>query len=220
MIEPYRVVLADDHMMFRLGMKKILEEAEDIEIVGEASDGHELLRLVNKIVPHMVIADISMPKIRGIEATREIKKIFPEIKIAIMTMHNNIEYLKHAISAGADAYVLKQDAGVELFSAIEAVRNGDVYISPVFSVGMADDFVKKCRGSLTPESEDLTVRQREVIKLIAEGKTSKEVADLLFISTRTVEKHRAAIMVKLNLKTIPDMVKYAIRKEYISMDND
>jgi DNA-binding NarL/FixJ family response regulator len=215
----YNVVLADDHLMFREGMKKIIKEINDLKIIGEASDGHELLSLMKKLSPHMVILDITMPNIRGIEATREIKTIRHEIKVVILTMHNNMDYLRHAIAAGAEGYVLKQDAGTELLSAIETVRAGGVYISPIFSVGLTDVFVKKCQGNEMLPFESLTTRQREVIKLIAEGKTNKEIAELLFISTRTVEKHRAKIMEKLNLKATADLIKYAIRKKYTSLES-
>jgi DNA-binding NarL/FixJ family response regulator len=215
----YNVVLADDHLMFREGMKKIIKEIGDLKIIGEASDGLELLSLMKKLSPHMVILDITMPNIRGIEATREIKTIHHEIKVVILTMHNDMDYLRHAIAAGAEGYVLKQDAGTELLSAIETVRGGGVYISPIFSVGLIDVFVKKCRGNETLAIESLTTRQREVIKLIAEGKTNKEIAELLFISTRTVEKHRAKIMEKLNLNATADLIKYAIRKKYTSLES-
>jgi DNA-binding NarL/FixJ family response regulator len=194
----YNVVLADDHQMFRQGMKKILKEISDLKIIG---------------------LDISMPNMRGIEATREIKAIHHEIKVVILTMHNNMDYLTHAIAAGAEGYVLKQDAGTELLSAIETVRSGGVYISPIFSVGLTDLFVKKCRGDEMLPVESLTTRQREVIKLIAEGKTNKEIAEMLFISTRTVEKHRAKIMEKLNLNATADLIKYAIRKKYTSLNS-
>ena len=217
-MDPFTVILADDHMMFRLGIKKILEEIEDIRIIGEASDGHELLRLLNKFSPHMVILDISMPNIRGIEAAHEIKMRYPGIKVIILTMHNNMDYLRHSMAVGAEAFVLKQDAGTDLFDAIKTVRKGGIYISPTFSVKLVEDFVKKCRGNHGAEDDKLTDRQREVIQLIAEGKTNKMIADLLFISTRTVEKHRAEIMRRLNLNNISDVVKYAIKKKYISID--
>jgi DNA-binding NarL/FixJ family response regulator len=215
----YNIVLADDHQMFRQGMRNILKEISDLKIIGEANDGYELLSLLKKLSPHMVILDISMPNIRGIEATREIKTSHHEIKVVILTMHNNMDYLTHAIAAGAEGYILKQEAGTELISAIETVRSGGVYISPIFSVGLTDAFVKKCRGDEKLPVESLTTRQREVIKLIAEGKTNKEIAELLFISTRTVEKHRAKIMEKLNLKATADLIKYAIRKKYTSLDS-
>ena len=214
----YDLVLADDHVMFRHGIRKILEEVRGLRVVGEAGDGHELLSLLNRIVPQMVILDISMPNIRGIEATREIKTMHPQVSVAILTMHNNMDYLRYAIAAGAEAYVLKQDAGNDLFDAIEAVRGGGIYISPTFSVGLIDDFTRKCRGDQIFAGEDLTARQREVIKLIAEGKTNKEIADVLCISFRTVEKHRAEIMKRLDLRTISDVVKYAIRKKYILLE--
>lgn len=217
-MDSYRVILADDHFMFRLGMKKILEEVKGIEVIGEANDGHELLSLVKSLTPHLVILDISMPKLRGIEATREIKTNHPDIKVVILTMHNNMEYLQHSIAAGADGYVLKQDAGTELFSAIKTVRNGGVFISSTFLIELTVDFVKKCRGDLTQPVQTLTSRQREVVKLIAEGKTNKAIGDLLCISVRTVEKHRANIMEKLHLKTTADIVKYAIQKKYTFVD--
>lgn len=218
MKQTYDVILADDHMMFRLGMKKILESSADIRVVGEASDGHELLTLLKRVSPQMVILDISMPKIRGIEATREIKMAHSRVKVVILTMHNNLEYLHHAMAAGADGYVLKQDAGTELFGAIDSVRKEGVFISPTFSTLLKDEFVKSCRGNATSGDDPLTPRQREVVKLIAEGKTNKKIASLLFISSRTVEKHRAQIMEKLNLHSTADIVKYAIKKKYTSLD--
>ena len=218
-MDPYHVVLADDHVMFRQGIKKILEEIDGLEIVGEANDGLELLSLVKNLTPDMVILDISMPNIRGIEATREIKTINPRMKILILTMHKSKEYLYHSISAGAEGYLLKEDADTELFSAIEKVREGGVYISPILSEELTDDFFQMCRGGFKKlTSEELTSREREVIKLIAEGKTNKKIANLLFISTRTVENHRANIMKKLKIGHASDLVKYAIRKGYTSVN--
>ncbi len=213
----YKVILADDHLMFRQGIKKILEEIGDIEVIGEARDGLELLSLVKKSLPDIVILDISMPKIRGIEATREIKKIDAKIKVLILTMHKSREYLFHAISAGAEGYLLKEDADSELFSAIENIRRGKAYISPILNAELADNFIRMCRGDHKGPSEKLTSREREVLKLIAEGQTNKKIADLLFISIRTVENHRANIMRKLQFKNTSDIVKYAIRKKYISI---
>jgi len=214
----YDVVLVDDHLMFRLGMKKILETSEDINVVGEASDGHELLSLLNQVSPQMVILDISMPKISGIEVAREIKKTSPHIKVLILTMHNKIEYLQHALSVGAEGYVLKQDAGTELFVAINSLRSGEIYISPSFSQQFRDEFIKGCCDEIPPGIDSLTIRQREVVTLIAEGKNSKEIASILFISTRTVEKHRSQIMGKLKLDSTADIVKYAFNKKYITLD--
>jgi DNA-binding NarL/FixJ family response regulator len=215
-MHPYRIVLADDHIMLREGLKRIIKEVDDIEVVGEASDGLELLDLLKKLAVHMVILDISMPNLRGIEATREIKMIRPDVKVLILTMHKNKEYLYHAISAGAEGYLLKEDADTELITAIERIQRGGNYISPLlFEELTIDDMVKTRLGKHKPPLESLTTREREILKLIAEGKSNKEIADLLFISIRTVEHHRANLMEKLNLKKTADVVKYAIYKGYI-----
>lgn len=212
----YHIVLADDHIILRQGIKRIIGEVTDLEVVGEASDGLQLLNLLKKLTPHMVILDISMPNLRGIEATREIKMICPDVKVLILTMHKNKEYLYHAISAGAEGYLLKEDADTELFSAIKTIRQGEIYISPLLSEELTDDLVQMCRGNGKPPLERLTTREREVLKLIAEGKSNKEIANLLFISVRTVQCHRAHIMEKLNLEKTADLIKYAIRKGYTS----
>jgi len=210
----YRIVVADDHALFRQGLKGILRGAADLEVVGEADDGLELLKLlnVNKLDPHLVILDISMPNLRGIEAIREIKTIHPKVKILIVTMHKDKEYLFQSLAAGADGYFLKKDADVELFAAVEKIRNGKNYVSPHLSEELADDWEQIRVGFAKPP---LTKREREVLKLIAEGKSNKEIADLLFVSVHTVERHRANMMEKLNLKKIADLVKYAIQKGYI-----
>jgi DNA-binding NarL/FixJ family response regulator len=217
MAAPFCILLADDHVMFRRGVRKIIQSIGDVEVVGEASDGFELLELLKKTSPQLIILDISMPNLRGLEATREIKIINPAVKVLILTMHKDKEYLYHAFSAGAEGYLLKEDADSELISAIDTLRKGGTYISPLLSTQLADLFMQKSRpGMELPVSpgELLTTREREIIKLIAEGKSSKEVAELLFISSRTVQHHRANIMKKLNIKKTADLVKYAIQKGY------
>lgn len=217
-MSPYRILLADDHVMFRQGMKHIIEGVPGLEIVGEVGDGLKLLNRLKKSPPDMVILDISMPNLRGIEATKEIKTTNSEVKVLILTMHNDKEYLYHAISAGADGYLLKEDADTELFSAIETIRHGGNYISPLLLVELADDLAQTYHGAkFKAPFEPLTTREREVLKLIAEGRSSKEVANLLFISVRTVQHHRANIMRKLNIRKTADLVKYAIRKGYVSI---
>jgi len=213
----YSIVLADDHALVRQGLRRILEGTDDLEVVGEANDGLELLQLLTRVTPQMVILDIFMPNLRGIEAIHEIKKIRPEVKVLILTMHKDKEYLYLALSAGAKGYLLKEDADQELFSAIEKVRQGKTYISPHFSDGIVDDLVQVGRGEAKTvfEVDALTPREREVLKLIAEGKSSKEIAQLLFISVPTVSNHRANIMEKLDLNKATDLVKYAIRKGYV-----
>jgi len=212
----YRVILADDHVLVRHGLKRILEENENLEINGEVGDGLELLSLLNKVNPDMVILDVSMPNLRGIEAIPEIHRVQPNVKVLILTMHNEEEYLYQAISAGADGYLLKEDAEKELFSAIENIRNGRVYVSPGLADQSMQNWVRMRRGEdSTYDPQLLTVRQREILKLIAEGKSNKEIGDLLFISVRTVERHRANIMSKLNIRKTAELVQYALKKHYI-----
>ncbi|MBN2321621.1 MAG: response regulator transcription factor [Acidobacteria bacterium] len=216
MAKRYRVILADDHVLVRRGLRRILEENQDLEIDGEVGDGLELLNLLNKTNPDMVILDVSMPNLRGIEAIPEIHRVRQDIKVLILTMHNEEEYLYQAISAGADGYLLKEDAEKELFSAIENIRNGRVYISPSLADQSMQNWVRMRRGEDSyHETQPLTVRQREILKLIAEGKSNKEIGDLLCISVRTVERHRANMMSKLNVRKTAELVQYALRKHYI-----
>jgi DNA-binding NarL/FixJ family response regulator len=215
MMEPYGIVLADDHKMFRQGVKMIIDETDELEVIGEADDGLELLELLKKLSPQMVIMDISMPKMRGVEATREIKIVNPGMKILILTMHRNKELLYHCFSAGAEGYLLKEDTDTELFSAIEAIRTGRSYVSPILSLDLADDLTRIYSGRQHP-LERLTLREREVLTLISEGKSRKEIADSLYISVHTVGHHRSNIMRKLQMKKTADLVKYAVRKGYTS----
>jgi DNA-binding NarL/FixJ family response regulator len=215
MEKPCRILLADDHTMFRRGVRKIIESIPGVKVVGEAGDGFQLLDLLKDAAPNMVIMDISMPNLRGLEATREIKILNPEIKVLILTMHKDKEYIFHAFSAGAEGYLLKEDADNELLSAIDTMRRGGTYISPLLSTQLTDLFVGKVRpGGELGMSEPLTVREREILKLIAEGKSSREIGQMLYISVRTVQHHRANIMRKLNIKKTADLVKYAIQKGY------
>jgi DNA-binding NarL/FixJ family response regulator len=217
-VNPYRIILADDHVLFRQGIKNILEKDKDIEVIGEAGDGLKLLELSKKMTPDMVILDISMPNLRGLEATREIKMILPDVKVLILSMHKDKEYMYSAISAGAEGYLLKEDADTDLFAAIEKIRQGGHYISPLLFGELTNElFQAHLSGQPAPPQYDpLTTREREVLKLIAEGNSNKEIADLLFISIRTVENHRASIMRKLNIRKPTDLIKYAISKGYTS----
>jgi len=220
-LDLYQIVLADDHVMFRRGVKRIVQSLGDVEVVGEAGDGLELLEVLKKTQPQMVIMDISMPNLRGLEATREVKNLHPDVKILILTMHKDKEYLYHAFSAGAEGYLLKEDADTELLSAIDTLRRGGSYVSPLLPLQITDLFRKKSRYGLDPfkvPGEDLTSREKVIIKLIAEGKSSKEIGELLYISSRTVQHHRANIMRKLNVKRTADLVKYAIQKGFVSSD--
>jgi DNA-binding NarL/FixJ family response regulator len=213
----FRIILADDHAILRQGLKRILNEAAELKVIGEAGDGIELLNLVKQLKPDMVILDISMPNLRGIEAVHELKTIYPEVKILILTMHKDIEYIQKAASEGADGYLLKEDADTELFIAIKKIRQGKIYITPGLTDTLTDDWARMQRSDYKPaiESEKLTNREREVVKMVAEGKSNREIAEVLFISIRTVDHHRANIMEKLQLKNTADLVKYAFTRGYL-----
>ena len=216
-MKPYQIILADDHTLFREGLRRILEEVPETEVVGEAKDGLELLKLLQASVPHLVVLDISMPNLRGLEAIRQIKAKDPRIKVLMLTMHKDKAYLYQALSEGADGYLLKEDADAELYSAIEKIRLGKIYVSPFLSDAFAAELANRSLKAFKAlgEGDTLTAREREVLKLIAEGKSNKEIGDLLFISARTVERHRANLMDKLDLKNTAELVKYAIQKGYV-----
>ena len=203
-MDRYRIVLADDHVLIRQGLGRIIKGVADLEVIGEAGDGIELLSLLTTVTPQMVILDISMPNLRGTEAVHAIKMKYPAVKILILTMHK--EYMQQVLSAGADGYLLKEDADRDLFSSIENIRQGRIYLSP----RLAGELL----GKRAPAAEPLSVREKEVLKLIAKGKSNSEIAEALFISVRTVESHRAAILKKLNVKNTADLVKYAMQKGY------
>lgn len=213
-MENYHVVIADDHVLFRQGLKSLINGFADLEVVGEADDGLELLKLLKTIkrTPHLLILDISMPNLRGIEAIPKIRAIHPKLRILIVTAHQDKEYLYQAVAAGADGYYLKRDADTQLFAAIEKIRKGGIYVSPRLSEKHEEGWEQIRRGL---SRSVLTTRESEVLKLIAEGKANKEIADVLFISVHTVERHRANIMAKLNLKNTADLVRHAIHKGYI-----
>ncbi len=215
----YRIIIADDHVILRHGIRSIIEGCDDLQVVGDTGDGVELLKLVSRQSPDLVLLDITMPRLRGIEAAIEIKMIYPEIKILILTMHNSMQYLHHALSAGVDGYLLKQDAPREIFSAIQIIREGKIYVSPHLSDRLTKEMAQAYRtGKYNIEHEPLTLREREVLTLIAEEKTNGEIGDLLAISLRTVQHHRAAIKRKLNIRKTAGLVKYAIRKGYTTSD--
>ena len=214
----YAIVLADDHTIFRTGVKKILEETGDLKVVGEAEDGLALLDFLKNHEADMVLLDISMPNLRGIEAAREAKSIRPDIKILILTMHKNMQYLASSVDAGADGYLLKEDTAEELLEAIARLRKGGRYISRTLSMDMTEDFFKKRGQGPGSGPADLSIREREVLKFVAEGKSSKTIAKLLFISPRTAEHHRANLKKKLGLNSTAELVKYAIKEGYTTIE--
>ena len=217
-MSPYRIILADDHLLFRKGLRRIIEDSQNLSVIGEAGDGLQLLELLKKTKPDMVILDISMPKLRGLEAAHEIKSVDPDVKILILTMHRNKEYLLQALSAKADGYLLKEDTDAQLIAAIESIRGGKIFLSPLMSDDLSQDLLGLMENTDRSLDKTLSTREKEVLTLLAEGKSSREIADLLYISLRTVEHHRASINKKLKVKNIVDLVKYAIRKGYTSQN--
>jgi DNA-binding NarL/FixJ family response regulator len=207
-----RILLADDHVLFRKGIRRILEEVPEFEVVAEVGDGLELLQLLKEVLVDVVILDISMPNVRGIEVASEIVKTLPQVKVLILTMHKNKEYLYHTMSVGVRGYLLKEDPDTVLVTAIREIWQGGIYVSPLLSHHLVDGFR---RGRIDHPFEPLTLREREVLQLIAEGKSSKQIAEALFISTRTVQHHRANMMRKLKFKRSTELVKYAIQKGYV-----
>ncbi len=214
MITPYRIALADDHILLRQAIKRSIEDVPGLEVVGEVSDGLDLLDFLKTTIPDMVILDISMPQLQGIETAREIKRRHPKVKILILTMHNSKFHLGEAIAAGADGYLVKEDALEDLISAINTIREGRNYYSSLVSRKMVEDISRKQRSRPDLSGELLSPREIEILTLIAEGKSSKEIADLLSISIMTVYNHRINIKTKLNVKRNADLVKYAIHKGY------
>ena len=211
-----RIVLADDHVLIRHGIKRIIEEEESLKVVGEVGDGLELLDFLKKTTPDLIILDISMPNLRGIEAIREVKKVCPDVKVLILTMHKSVQYLCSAMSEGANGYLLKEDSDTELIPAIESVMEDKTYISPFLSKEFSDDVMQACHDFQKIHEDALTTRERQILKLVADGETNREIAELLSISKRTVEHHRANILKKLNIKNTADLIKYAIENGYVS----
>jgi DNA-binding NarL/FixJ family response regulator len=208
-VSSYNVVLADDHAMFREGIRKIIERIKDVRVSGEVNDGLELLDFLKQSSPDLVILDISMPNLRGLEAIREIKRLYPQVKVLMLTMYRKKEFIRQAITDGADGFLLKEDPGGELIKAVQAMQKGDKYLSTL----LTETLISLTR--VKNKSDLLTMREREVLTLLAEGKRSQEIAEALFISVHTVRRHKANIMEKLNFKSMADLVKYAISKEYI-----
>jgi len=215
-MDRYRVVIADDHPLIRQGIRKIIEENPNHEVVGEVGDGLTLLDLLKEITVDLVVLDISMPNLRGLEAISEVHKVFPGVKILMLTMHKSEKYLCSALSLGANGYLLKEDSDSELLPAIEKIKKNKLYVSPYFTARIDPETISECLDGGGESQDILTMRERQVLCLIAEGTTSKEVAEALNISKRTVEHHRANMMRKLQVKHAAELIKYAIGKGYIT----
>ena len=211
-----RVFLADDHIVFREGTRALLEKTPDIEVVGEAGDGTETVTRVRELVPDVVLMDITMPGLNGLEATRQIKQEHPEVNILVLTIHDSDQYLRQTFQAGASGYVVKTTAVGELVLAIRTVNHGDVFLYPSIARIIVDRFLQKARaGEESARHDGLTKREKEVVRLVAEGCRNTEIAQQLGISLRTVQAHRANVLAKLGAHDRTDLVRYAIREGII-----
>ncbi len=212
-----RIVLADDHKLMRSGLRVLLEQQTDLTVVGEASDGREAVALVASQKPDVLVMDIGMPSLNGIEAAAQIMQSHPEISIVMLSMHSDESYVMRALRAGAKGYLLKDSAEADLIRAVHSVAEGKSFFSPAVSKVLLDDYVRKLKRSGTDDPYDLlTPREREVLQLVAEGKSNKDIAQLLNLSVYTVETHRSNIMEKLNLHGVPELILYAVRKGIIA----
>jgi two-component system, NarL family, response regulator NreC len=212
-----RILIADDHGIVRRGLRLQLEQHENFEVVGEANDGREAVRTAEQLAPDIVIMDIGMPNLNGVQATTQIVKQRPETGVIILSMHSDEGYLRRALAAGAKGYLLKDSADVDLYRAVEAVAHGKSFFSPTIANTLLEDYMRQLQQRGLEDSYDLlTDREKEVLQLLAEGRSNKEVATALNLSTATVETHRAHIMQKLDLHSAADIVLYAVRKKIIS----
>lgn len=210
------ILMVDDHAILRDGIRALLELHDDIEIIGEASEGKEATAKAQELMPDVVVMDIAMSGMDGLEATRRIRKKNPAVKVLVLTQHDNKEYILSAIKAGAAGYVHKRALGSELVSAIRAVYKGNSFLYPSAATALIEDYL---RQSEKKEPYDhLTGREREILKLIADGHTSRQIAEMLFLSLKTVLGHRTKIMRKLNIHNHTELIKYAMRKGLVSMD--
>jgi len=205
-----RVLLADDHALVRAGFRSLLEKMAGIEVVAETGDGRQALELIKQHRPEVVLMDIAMPGLNGLEAVARAGKEFPTVKAIILSMHANEEYVVQALRAGAAGYLLKEAAVAELELALGAVARGETYLSPRVSKPVIDRYLERLGNQRAP-LEQLTPRQREIVQLISEGKSTKEIAFLLKVSVKTVEAHRAQLMQRLGIHDVPGLVRYAMR---------
>ncbi len=210
-----KVLLADDHALVRAGLVKLLESMPDIEVLGEASDGLQLLELAHALHPDLVLMDIAMPGLNGLETTARLLKAAPNTKVIILSMHQDEQYVRHALRVGTSGYLLKDSAPTELSLAIHAVARGDTYLSPAISRGVVSDYVTRLRND-DENQIALTPRQREVLQLIAEGKSTKEIAQRLDLSVKTVDTHRTLLMKQLDIHEVAGLVRYAMRAGLIT----
>jgi two-component system, NarL family, response regulator NreC len=212
-----RVILADDHSVMRHGLRLILEQQEGFEVLGEARDGREAVNLAQALHPDVAVLDITMPNLNGIEAARQITDKQPEVAVVVLSMHADESYVLRALKAGARGYLLKESPESDFLAAIRSVSEGKAFFSPAVSRLLVEDYVRQLQDRDIEDSYDLlTPREREILQLIAEGKSNKDIANFLNLSLYTVETHRSNILEKLNLHSVPELILYAVRKGVVS----
>ncbi|HTI14578.1 MAG TPA: response regulator transcription factor [Dictyobacter sp.] len=208
-----RILLADDHTILRAGLRMMLNAQPDMEVIGEAQDGRQAILEAQRLQPDIILMDITMPDLNGIEATRQIKRQIPDVKILVLTMHEHDEYVFQALRAGASGYMLKEAADTDLITAIHVIKCGQFYLSPTAQSVVVGDYLQRVHtGEERDSYSSLTEREREILKLVAEGHTNNQIAERLIISPKTVDTHRTHIMDKLNLHSRAELVKYAMRR--------
>jgi DNA-binding NarL/FixJ family response regulator len=212
-----QVLLADDHVLVRAGIRTLLEKIPNVKVVAEAASGREALEIVKTKLPDLVLMDIAMANLNGLEALSRIAKDFPEVKVMILSAHANEEYVIRALRGGAAGYMLKDSATAELELAVSSVREGKTYLSPSISRTAIDNYLERM-GDVVSPLEQLTSRQREILQLIGEGKNTKEIASNLEISVKTVESHRLQLMERLRIHDVPGLVRFAIRTGLVSAE--
>ena len=217
-VNSVKVLIADDHAMMRDGIRALLGIQADMEIIGEAADGREAVNRALELRPDVVVMDIGMPGLDGLEATRRITKKLPAAKILVLTQHDNREYVLTAIKAGASGYVPKRALGSELADGVRAVHRGDSFLYPSVATALIEGYRDNIEDGDTPY-DSLTAREREILKLIAEGHTSREISEMLYISLKTVQGHRSKIMDKLDLHNRTELIKYAMRKDLVRLED-
>jgi DNA-binding NarL/FixJ family response regulator len=213
-----RVFLADDHTIVRDGLSSLLKLQPDINVVGVASNGHDAVREIEKLKPDIVIMDISMPELNGIEAAKQIKEICPATQVVFLSMHSTSEHIFRALEAGARGYLLKDSAGAELVKAIRTIRSGRRYLSQKITETVIDDYLKERPETSKSPLAQLSDREREILQLVVEGRSSADIAKTLFLSAKTVETYRSRMMKKLDITDIPNLVKFAIQHGLTSLD--
>jgi len=223
-MKPIRVLLADDHSLFRSGIRMLVERMADVEIIGEARNGREIFELLKTLHPHIVLMDIAMPELNGLEATKRIVRDFPWMQILVLSMYATPDYVAQALRAGATGYLLKDAATSELEHAIKTVARGEIYVAAALPKPVVVDYLRRSKRAAKSQKEanspdsSLTLRQREILQLVAEGKTTKEIGLRLSLSENTIETHRRRLMRRLNVHDVTALVRYAIRTGLVPAD--